>query len=165
MFIAHLPAGYLPSERLSRNRPDRAGLIATGLAASVLPDTDLAWFYLASDRQNPHHDFLWHWPLFWIAGAGIGWLMARTLGWRRAEPFIGVALACLLLHMVLDSIAAGIGWLRPFSDWQVNLVAVPARHGWWVWNFILHWTFLLELAICVWAALVLWRSRRQVARA
>ncbi|WP_295048142.1 hypothetical protein [uncultured Paracoccus sp.] len=63
-----------------------------------------------------------------------------------------------MLHVILDSIAAGIGWLQPFSDLQFNLVAVPAGRSWWVWNFVLHWTFLLELALCVWAGMVLWRN-------
>lgn len=165
MFIAHLPAGYLLTQGLARGHPSRKALIATGLVASVLPDLDLVWFYLVNNRQNPHHEFVFHWPVFWVALAGVSWLAAQALGWRKAGPFIGVALAGLLLHMVLDSIAAGIAWLMPFRDAQINLVAVPARHGWWVWNFILHWTFLLELAICGWTALVLWRNQGQATRA
>lgn len=161
MFIAHLPVGYLLADRLARGRPDRRGLIATGLVASVLPDLDLVWFYLVNDRQNPHHDFLFHWPLFWVAVAALASLPAMLSGRRRLLPFIGVALACLSLHMVLDSIAAEIAWFAPFSDRRLELVTVPARYDGWVWNFILHWTFVLEVVICGAAAAVFVRRIKQ----
>ncbi len=164
MFIAHLPAGYLLTDALTRPLVRQAtgvpkGLMAAGLAASVLPDLDLFWFYFVDARQSLHHAYLSHMPLFWVAMAGALWLGGRALGWRLAGLFAGVMLANLLLHMALDSVAAGIGWLRPFSDWNLNLVTVPARYGWWVWNFVLHWTFALELTLCAAAAVVLARRR------
>ena len=158
MFIAHLPAGYLVSRALAGRCPQRAGLIATGLLASVVPDLDLLWFYLVDNRQTPHHSYIFHWPLFWIGLACAGLIVTRALRWRRGEPFILTALCCLLLHMVLDSVAAEIAWFAPFSSWELHLFEVPARHDWWVWNFVLHWTFALEIAIVVAAAIALWRD-------
>ncbi|HVG49734.1 MAG TPA: metal-dependent hydrolase [Rubellimicrobium sp.] len=164
MFIAHLPAGYLLTSAIEARTGDRSrAVLLTGLAASVLPDLDLLWFYLVGDRQNVHHAYLPHLPLFWIAVAALAWMAGRALRLPRAPLLIGVALANLLLHMVLDSIAAGIWWLRPFSDLEVNLVRVPAVQAWWVWNFVLHWTFALELAITA-AALALWWRRHRAAR-
>ena len=160
MFIAHLPAGYLLARWLSRDQPHRKALIATGLVASVLPDTDLLWFYLVDQRQTVHHSYVFHWPLFWVACAACAWAVARIMNWTRLYPFIRVALACLLLHMVLDSVAAEILWLQPFAGYEVNLVKVPARYDWWVWSFVLHWTFLLELAIVLAAAITLWGATR-----
>ncbi len=166
MFIAHLPAGYLLARQLSKNRPARKWLIVTGLCASVLPDLDLLWFYLVDGRQTVHHAYLFHTPLFWVAVAAAAFAIARLTGRRAAEPFTGMALLCLMLHMVLDSIAAEIAWFRPFADHEINLVHVPARYGWWVWNFVLHWTFLLEIAIIAAAGIALWRDgkARSVAR-
>ena len=161
MFIAHLPAGYLLTRRIAAGSGNRRGLMAAGLAASVLPDLDLIWFYLVDNRQSVHHAYLFHWPLFWIALAGLTLGAARLARIRGAGPYVGVALAALLLHMVLDSIAAGIAWLAPFSDFEINLIEVPARHGWWVWNFVLHWTFGLELAILAAAGAALWRDTRR----
>lgn len=132
------------------------GLIATGLVASVLPDLDLIWFYLVNDRQTPHHAFAFHWPLFWCAIAVASWAVARAAKWPRAQPFIWVAFACLILHMLLDSVAADIDWLMPFAMGRVNFTEVPARFDWWVWSFVFHWTFLLELMIVLVAAIVLW---------
>lgn len=160
MFIAHLPAGYLLARHLAKDRPNRRALILTGLCASVIPDLDLFWFYLVDGRQNAHHSYLFHMPLFWLLVGVTAFAVARLARRQSAEPFIGVALSCVLLHMVLDSVAAGITWLGPFAPYEVNLVRVPARYGWWVWNFVLHWTFLLEIAIIAVAGVTLCRDRR-----
>jgi hypothetical protein len=47
--------------------------------------------------------------------------------------------------MVLDSYAAPIYWLYPFSDRALELVHVSNHYDFWVWNFVLHWSFLAEL--------------------
>lgn len=164
MFIAHLPAGYLLTRRMVARQRSRGTLLAVGLAASVLPDLDLIWFYLVDNRQSVHHAYLFHWPLFWVALAALALGGARLAQRPGAGPVIAVALAGLLLHMALDSIAAGIAWAAPFSDFEINLVQVPARHGWWVWNFVLHWTFALELAILAAAGGTLWRDTRAARR-
>lgn len=107
--------------------------------------------YLLADGL--HHDFLFHWPLFWSALALVLWLPARIAGWRTAQRCIGVGLVSLLLHMVLDSIAGHVKWLAPFSDRAVNLVEIPASYDWWVWSFTHHWLFVVELAIVLCAAI------------
>lgn len=160
MFLAHMPAGYLLSRHLSKGHRHREALIATGMVASVFSDLDLFWFYLVDNRQTAHHAYIFHWPLFWVALALIAWIVARAVRVKAAEPFILVALAGTLLHMVLDSVAADIMWLKPFSDAQVNLFHVEAQYDWWVWNFILHWTFALELAITAIAVIIFWRDWR-----
>ncbi|SHE83271.1 inner membrane protein [Loktanella atrilutea] len=167
MFIAHLPAGYLATRamacRLDVPRGLRGRLMAFGLVCSVLPDADLLWFYLVDNRQTEHHDYVTHWPLFWIALAAL----AAALPWgrtrRTAHAFIVTGLICLLLHMALDSFAAAIYWLRPLSDVHVNAVTVPARFDWWVWNFVLHWTFAIEIAICLAAVAVAGSQGRRTA--
>lgn len=161
MFIAHLPAGYLATKVLIRRDPNNRSLMATGLIASILPDIDLLWFYLVDNRQTVHHSYIFHWPLFWVFLAAALWLFAFLLNRRYAGAFILLALFNILLHMALDSIVGGIGWFRPFSDTELNLVEVPARYGWWVWSFVLHWTFLFEVLIVTLAAATLWRSSRK----
>jgi len=160
MLIAHLPAGYLVARQVARNRPTRKWLILTGLCASILPDLDLFWFYLVDGRQTVHHTYLFHMPLFWISLAAMAFAIARLTDWKAVEPFMWVALLCLLLHMALDSVAAEIAWLRPFTPYEVNLVHVSAKYDWWVWNFVLHWTFLLETVIIAAAGLAFWRDRK-----
>ena len=51
-------------------------------------------------------------------------------------------------------------WLWPFSDRLITLAVVPARYDHWVISFILHWSFLAEIAITLLAAGVLWPNRR-----
>lgn len=165
MFLAHLPAGYLLGRALSHGSPDRRALVLTACAMSLLPDTDLLWFYLVDHRQTVHHAYLFHWPLFWIALAGLGWLMAKVLHRPRMLPFVGVSLAALLLHMLLDSVAGGIAWFAPFSEGELLFVTIPARHGRWVWNFVLHWTMALELILIAAAVLAFCRDLRRPQRA
>jgi inner membrane protein len=78
------------------------------------------------------------------------------MGKKQYLIFVAVIFANLMLHMVLDSIAASIHWLYPLVDLEINLVKVPARYSWWVWNFFLHWTFFIEIQTIV-AALIVWK--------
>ncbi len=158
MFIAHLPAGYITTHMIARRRANWRGLLAVGLLFSILPDFDLLWFYLIDNRQTAHHEYITHWPLFWVGVASIATVLAAVTKHPTARPYIAVALICVLVHMVLDSFAAEIYWLRPFSDAHLNAVDVPAKHNWWVLNFILHWTFAAELAICFVAGVVFWQD-------
>lgn len=148
MFIAHLPAGYLLTNRLVRMHPTRGStLLAVGLVCSVLPDFDLLYFYLVDHRRHVHHDYLTHTPFFWLMTAGLLVFCLVLAGKRQWLVLVWAGLLNALLHLLLDSFAADIRWLFPFSDLRVNLVHVPALHQPWILNFILHWTFLCELAI------------------
>lgn len=156
MLIAHLPAGYLLARRLAPRlaaAPAEARrLMALGLAGSVFPDIDLFYFYLLDGRQTLHHDYWTHIPAFWptamLGAAVLLWLARVAIPWREGLAF----LAGVFLHLLLDTPTGGIIWGWPASQNRFLLVEVPARFDWWVWNFVLHWTFLLELAISAWAA-------------
>ncbi|CAN7358923.1 MULTISPECIES: metal-dependent hydrolase [Ensifer] len=166
MFVAHLPAGYLLSRFIARGRPTQSGaIIATGIVCSVLPDCDLAYFYLVDGRRTAHHDYWTHTPLFWLAAAA-ALALALTLSGRRNQLIlVSVGLANVLLHLLLDSVAADIRWFHPLSDLRVNLVHVQALYKPWYLNFLFHWTFMAELLIVVSAAVAAtldwrrWRGR------
>jgi inner membrane protein len=111
------------------------------LIGSVLPDLDLLWFYGPGERAVNHHFYPTHLLWFWLLVA---------LRWR------GVALGAIL-HLALDTVAGGIAWLHPFSRELFVLFEVPRRDGFWVWSFVLHPTFLLEIAIVAVSARR-WRS-------
>jgi len=64
--------------------------------------------------------------------------------------------------MVLDSIVGDIWWFAPFVDQRFSLFTVPALYKPWWLNFILHWSFALELAV-VGSAVYLWRRTLQPA--
>jgi inner membrane protein len=163
MFIAHIPAGYLASSLIVQKQTNKCRLLAFGIGCSVLPDLDLLWFYLVDNRQTGHHAYIFHWPLFWCALAMGAWLFSWHTKKAWMHAYIVVGLVCLTLHMFLDSFAAEIYWLKPLSDMHLNVVEVPAQYNWWVWNFVFHWTFAVELAICLVAAAV-FLSKRSPAR-
>lgn len=152
MLTAHLPSGYV----LARLLPPRIPyLIPAALVGAVLPDVDMFWFHLIDDRAFHHHRYWVHIPAFWAAVALVALPLAQWLGHLRTAL---VFFAAILMHLILDTIGGGILWGAPFSDHLFELVTVPAAYGHWVTNFILHWTFLAELAIWL-AALTLWLTR------
>ena len=163
MILGHVPAGYLAAtaalDRAGVEGGQRQWLLAVALVASVAPDLDLLYFY-AVDGSVHHHSFPTHWPLTWIAGAGVGLLVAAA----RRSPFLAlasvVAGAAGLLHLALDTVAGAVRWGAPFSDRAYTLVDVPASHEWWVASMVLHWTFAVEVALVMAAGVVAWRRRR-----
>ncbi|MFN3232495.1 MAG: metal-dependent hydrolase [Alphaproteobacteria bacterium] len=156
MILAHIPAGYLLTTGiLSRFGGQPRRVLAIGLLASVLPDFDLAWFYLIDGRHPAHHTYPTHTPAFWILFAFGCWIACRLARLEGSGFVISVALANLLLHLALDSIAGNIRWLWPIKNAGLNFIDVPAKYDWWVWSFLLHWTILFEIAIAG-AALVVW---------
>lgn len=176
MIIAHLPAGYLLTKIMSSkfDPARRTSLWVCGLIASMLPDLDIIWFHLEGGVRN-HRYYLTHWPLFWLAlfavTAVIMFLSGKYLRQRRgirpaAAPdqatglwtsylaYPLVMLANLMLHLLLDCLAAPLFYAAPFSWDRIHLIRVPAVYDWWVWNFLRHWTFQLELMVWATAALV-----------
>jgi inner membrane protein len=164
MFIGHLPAGCLATtlllDRAHAPAAARRRLLIVGLIASVLPDLDLLWFYTVGQRRQVHHAYLPHLPLacaaFFAAAALLLWI-ARA----RRETWLGWAVAAInvFLHLVLDTTAGGIRWLWPSSNAEVALGHVQGRHDPWVLNFVLHWTFALEILLVVAALVLFWRRR------
>lgn len=167
MFIAHLPAGWLATTALLRRRaadpPPRRRLMALGLIAAVLPDLDLLWFYLVDGRRQVHHAYVTHKPFAWLfalaAAALVMWMLRAG---RAAWLALAVLGANVMLHLVLDTTAGGIRWAWPASEAEFALSHVTARHEPWYLNFVLHWTFGLELAVAA-AALLLWMRRPRTA--
>ncbi|KPJ94952.1 MAG: hypothetical protein AMJ53_04040 [Gammaproteobacteria bacterium SG8_11] len=169
MFIAHLPAGYLITRYYLRNTRPRLAYASSmkyyvmfGLSCSVLPDFDLIYFYLIDHRQHTHHTYWTHIPLFWVLLTTLLYFSVKAV----FKKDIGTACVILLinteLHMLLDSVAGGIYWLYPFAEVKYSLFEVTAQFDWWVWNFIIHWTFVFELILVVAAAYIVWQDSKLV---
>ena len=172
MFIAHLPAGYLWTRYLLRRRfatDVRSSLyrklMALGLAGEpALPDVDMLYFYLIDNRQHLHHGYWTHIPLYWLALFIMSLLAGEystSLRLGRLRQFF----SNVLIHLVLDTVVGKVRWFAPFSGHDFMLFEVPARHGWWVWNFMFHWTILLELALVIAAVVTFLISRRTLVAA
>lgn len=156
MITAHLPAGYILGQSL--DRPERA-VFAAALLGAVFPDFDFL-FYIFVDHGRIHHHRYWvHIPFFWAIVSAV----ALPLLWRTRARWPAVAfLGAVFLHLILDTVVGDIMWGAPFSDRLVSLIAVPPAHDFWLWSFVFHWTFLLEILIWLMALLV-WRRRHGAA--
>ena len=163
MITAHAPAGYIGAQLLYRLKPATVSARAWslyGVASGLLPDIDMLWFYLVDHGHVHHHRYPTHWPLLWLLA-----LVGALHYWRKTRrPAAAVALLVAvngMVHMLLDSIVGDIFWLMPWRDTPFSFFTVSARYQPWWLNFILHWSFLLELALWAWAAALFLRQRRQ----
>jgi inner membrane protein len=167
MFIAHMPAGYLVTRYGLRgfgahlaNSRNLKYYVMFALLCSVLPDFDLIYFYLVDHRQHEHHSYWTHIPLFWVLFTALVYFGAKAFFKKNLGALCAILLANTQLHMLLDSVAGGIYWLYPFNSEKYRLFVITSRFDWWVFNYIFHWTFLLELTIIVTTAYVVWADRK-----
>ena len=160
MFIAHIPAGFLATRALQKKHPlTPKWMMHLGLVCSVLPDIDLFYFYLIDGRHTSHHHYWTHLPLFWLTVFLPLFLLAKLKRHKLFFTTCVVIFTNIMLHMVLDSVAAELYWFYPFSNQAFNLFKVEAQYTYWVWNFILHWTFALEILIVI-AAFFVWKKTK-----
>lgn len=138
MLTAHLPSGYV----LGRAAGWRGSVLAAAVVGAVTPDLDMIRFHLLDHGQVHHHRYWTHIPAVWLA-IGVASLALPPAFRRLAAAFLGG----VALHLILDSIGGDILWGWPVTDRFFSLVTVPARHGHWIANYLLHWTFMFELLI------------------
>lgn len=163
MIIGHLPAGYILSKlsatRFAHSIGGYRAYIFWGMFGAIAPDLDMFYFHLVDHRQTHHHKYFSHYPIVWLGLVVIAFVLSLP---RTSRENLGIYAFVFsvsgFLHLMLDTIAGDIWWFAPFIDRPFSLVTVPAVfHPWWL-NFILHWSFLLELAVLAWAVW-LWRHR------
>jgi LexA-binding, inner membrane-associated putative hydrolase len=168
MIIGHLPAGYIISSLLFPRaqwalQTTRRVFIAAGMAGALAPDLDMLYFHLVDQRQHHHHTYFTHYPSFWAA------LLLPSVLWLLATKGAGkAALASIFslngfIHLVLDTIVGDIWWLAPLPGPPYSFATVPALYQPWWLNFLLHWSFLLELALVAGGA-ALWLRNRKALR-
>ena len=158
MIIGHLPAGYLLGRAFSRLRlvaDLRArDLVGASMLGSIFPDLDMIYFHLIDHGQTHHHLYWTHLPTIWIALSS-AILFAGTIASKlRAPPAFWFFMLGVMSHLVLDSLIGDIYWAIPFSYEPFSMFTVQARRSPWYFNFILHWVFVLELALAGFAATV-----------
>jgi inner membrane protein len=163
MFLAHMPAGYIASKFLLAqfkfSRSTARSLLALGLLGSVFPDLDMFYFYLVDNRQHSHHSYWTHIPFYWISLLTACYVLAAIFKSRLLVAAATIFVGCILLHLSLDTFAGGgIKWLYPFQSSYFSIFTVPSRHEYWVWNYFLHWTALVEVSIISFAAIIFWKN-------
>ena len=157
MFIAHLPASYLLTSKL-REKFKLRSPVFWGLLGGIFPDFDMFYFYLIDQRRHAHHEYWTHIPFYYLLGALLlALLQYYRPVWRMAAAWI--FLGNVFLHLILDSFVGYIYWLAPFYWKSFALFHIEAQYSWWVYNFILHWTFLVEVLIVGWAVVFYFQRR------
>ena len=160
MIIGHLPAGYVASKLMLPYFEARGAIAKPFLWAGVLgafaPDFDMVYFHLVDHRQHHHHTYWTHFPIVWLS-----LLLVSLIWFYSARTKSSAALAVIFTingftHLSLDTIVGDVWWLAPFVDKPFALFTVPALYKPWWLNFLLHWSFAMELAVIAWAA-YLWR--------
>ena len=158
MIIGHLPAGYIVA-KLCAKKCDHTVInvlffILAGVMGGIAPDLDMLYFHLIDQRQHHHHTYWSHYPIVWAL------LCVISGAWYRYATNRSTAAIALIfsmggfIHLLLDSIVGDIWWLSPFIDKPYALFTVPALYDPWWLNFILHWSFALEISLLLWATYV-----------
>jgi len=164
MLIAHLPSGYLLGISINKLSTKFSftykSVTVAALAGSVVPDIDLVYFYTVDAKQHLHHTYWTHMPLFWCVLYIPMAVAMRCSKDSKAIILLSIAFAGVLLHLALDTLTGSINWLYPITSNGHALVTVPTVHKWWILNFLLHWTFLLEIGIAIIAFFV--HTRRKM---
>ena len=166
MFLAHMPAGYLVSKFfISQFRFKQTNikfLMCIGLLGSIFPDLDMFYFYLIDNRQHGHHSYWTHIPFYWKAILLNTHVLAALFRSRALANIASVFIAGTLTHLLLDTFAGGgIKWLHPFNNEYLHLFSIPSQHNYWIWNYVLHWTMLVEFCIISMAVITYWRARKK----
>jgi hypothetical protein len=163
MIIGHLPAGYVVSKLLFRYFSTQGAtlrsFVSAGVLGAIAPDLDMLYFHLIDHRQHHHHIYFTHYPIFW------GSLLLLSVIWLATARIKSTAVLAVIfslnsfVHMFLDTIVGDIWWLAPFIDKPFVLFTVPALYKPWWLNFVLHWSFALELALVLWAVFLWHRNK------
>jgi len=168
MIIGHLPAGYVVSKLLfpyfESRGPALKAFLWAGVFGAIAPDLDMVYFHLVDHRQHHHHTYFTHFPIVWAS-----LLLLSVIWFSAARIKMRAALATIFsingfIHMLLDSIVGDIWWFAPFVDKPFAFFTVPALYKPWWLNFVLHWSFAVELAIVLWAFYLLRRCHPMFSR-
>ena len=164
MIIGHIPAGYIFGKYLIRKNPksnETAKLvIVAGVLGAVAPDMDMLYFYLIDNRQTHHHLYWSHYPIVWFTLFLATFILHKTR-YFGVRTYLGL-LFCggAIAHLILDTVVGDVWWFAPFYNEPFSMFEVPAVYKPWWLNFLLHWSFVLEISLYYWAY-VLWKSQQK----
>ena len=133
-----------------------AALVSDGCGDGHVARLGHAVVLFCRPQTIPSHVYVPHWPIVWLS------ISVLALVWYWIEQSKAAVCAVLLgltgiSHMVLDSVVGDIGWLKPWHDGLYAIFEVSNRYSPWQLNFIIHWSFAMELLLL---ALSIWQWQR-----
>ncbi len=164
MFIAHLPSGYIVARVLSKKINTMpyswCWFVFSCLLGAIVPDLDLIYFYFWDQRAHHHHTYWSHYPIIWFGLLVSMGVLQKLFPSKNIVLYLFGFLFCGCLHLLLDSVVGDIWWGAPFIDQPFALATVHAVFSPWWLNFILHWSFLLEILITGWAIYLWFKNKK-----
>ena len=157
MLIAHMPAGYIIAKAF---KLEKKPAIILSMVFSVWPDLGLIYFYLV-DSSVSHRNFPPHLPALMASAFLVTLPLSRMKFFEKLRTYHALFFANWLAHLALDTFTERIFWLRPLSDRGFQLIEIPAVFGHWIASFVLHWSFVAELAIVAIALTIFLRAGRR----
>ena len=162
MFIAHLPSGYIFAKAVLaklKKIPSRT-VILTMMVGAIFPDIDLFYFFFIDHQQVHHHKYFLHWPIVWISLFLCSAIVWKLTAYQSQKLLLSMLFfAAAILHVILDSLVGDIWWFAPFIDQAYALFKVEAHYQPWWLNFLLHWSFWVEVVICMIAGMVYFKTK------
>lgn len=160
MIIGHIPSGYIFVKYLIRKTPKSNDvtkrIMLAGVLGAVAPDIDMLYFYLIDNRQTHHHLYWSHYPIVWFTLLSATFFLHKTIR-CETQTYLGLVFCGGgIVHLLLDSVVGDIWWFAPFYNEPFSIFDVSDVYKSWWLNFVLHWSFALEMSLCVWAY-ALWR--------
>lgn len=160
MLIAHAPVGYIIAKKTNKDFCKNRSYVISSIVFAVWPDFDLIYYYFFDETKTFHHLYFTHLPIVAAVSFLIGLpvLFAKPLA--KIKPYYILFYVNWTVHLILDTYTGGTAWLYPLNTEIYKLIKISANYASWVVSFMLHWSFLLELVIVLWAAIVFLRPRR-----
>jgi inner membrane protein len=167
MIIGHIPSGYIFSKllagKLAGKEIDLSLLLLTCITGAIAPDIDWLYYFFIDNEKHLHHTYWTHYPIVWTGSLLLFSAWYRLIH-NSPSVLLGVVFSAAgLMHIVLDSIVGDILWFAPFTNESFALFSVPELFKPWWLNYVLHWTFSMELLLTFWA-IVLWRRNPSFAQ-
>ncbi|SPL72531.1 metal-dependent hydrolase [Acinetobacter stercoris] len=156
MLITHLPSGYILAKVLEKKfrhfQVSKKAFFATIMFGAVFPDLDLLYFYFFDSRSVHHHKYFLHWFSFWLVVLTISIIFFKIKRNKSKWAFLSILFCnAAIMHLILDGFVGDIWLFAPFIDKPFSLFNVPSQYDTWWLNFIFHWSFSVEILICLFA--------------
>ncbi|MGF7059513.1 metal-dependent hydrolase [Brassicibacter mesophilus] len=154
MLIAHAPAGYVVLRLFNKIKKENISYFKYGILFSIWPDFDLLYFYLIDNKSSLHHFYFPHIPLFAFICCFLVIVLKKLKVDKRAINIYYLFLINWFIHLALDTVTGGINWLYPINNKLFVFIKIPANYQHWIISFVLHWSFLFEISIVIWAVIL-----------
>jgi len=160
MLISHIPAGYIVTKKYNNIKKEEISFLKYGLIFSIWPDLDLFYFYLIDKRKSLHHLYFPHVPLFLIISFALIIVIKKLKLSQRIENIYYLFLLNWFVHLMLDTVTGGISYLYPLDKKLFYLIKIPPAYSNWITSFVLHWSFIIEIMIIIYALFLLFKERK-----